>query len=212
MLKKYRHTSAKYFIYFLVYVAVLELIGAYPRYLSDYDFLSDIKAVFKGTLFERNYWWYTIFWGLGSVMFYSFYFMKILNTKFYIKIIKFSSIMFFLSSIIYISTHWSELFNSTMIFIEVFGATIIMLCVILYYIEMLKSDKILMFYKSIHFYICSIILIWRLVTTPVVFYSIYFSLADWDFIFLRWQIFLFANIFMYCSFTIALIWCKPQSD
>ncbi|MCH7525785.1 MAG: hypothetical protein IIC74_12565, partial [Bacteroidetes bacterium] len=132
MLKKYRHTSAKYFIYFLVYVAVLELIGAYPRYLSDYDFLSDIKAVFKGTLFERNYWWYTIFWGLGSVMFYSFYFMKILNTKFYIKIIKFSSIMFFLSSIIYISTHWSELFNSTMIFIEVFGATIIMLCVILY--------------------------------------------------------------------------------
>ncbi|RMZ50932.1 hypothetical protein EB822_06015 [Flavobacteriaceae bacterium PRS1] len=77
---------------------------------------------------------------------------------------------------------------------------------------MLQSETILSFYKSINFYISSTILIWWLVITPLVFFQIYFLNVDWSFIILRWQIYLFMNIFMYSSFTIALIWCKPQND
>lgn len=211
LVKKYRDSSVKYFIYFLVYIAILELIGGYPTYLANYDFLKDYKIAVKGTFLERNYWWYNIFWEIGSVLFYSFYFINILKTKFYIKLIKFTSITFFLSSIIYIAIHWSELFTTTIPFNSIFGAIVIMMCVILYFIEILQSNSILMFYKSINFYISSIILIWWLVITPIVFYNIYFSAVDWNFIILKWQIFLFANIFMYSSFTIALIWCKPQN-
>ncbi len=212
LLKKYKHPTTKYFIYFLVYVAILELIGGYPSYFSDYAFLSDFKATFKGTLFQRNYWWYNIFWTIGSPLFYSFYFIKILKTKLFSKIIKFSSTIFFISSIIYIARHWNEFFNSIIVFNQIFGEVIIILCVILYFIEMLQSETILTFYKSINFYISSIILIWWLVITPLVFYQIYFLTEDWTFIILKWQIYLFMNIFMYSSFAIALIWCKAENN
>jgi len=211
LLKKYKNSNTKYFIYFLIYVTILELIGSYPDYLAKYTFLSDIKVALEGTLFESNYWWFSIFWKIGSALFYSFYFIKILKTKLYIKMIKLSSILFFISSIIYIAINWSDFFISTLPFISIFGATIIILCVIFYFLEMLQSDTILTFYKSINFYISTTILIWWLVITPIVFYDVYFSTADWNFVILKWQIYLLMNIFMYSSFTIALIWCKPQN-
>lgn len=212
LLNKYKYSATKYFIYFLVYVAIVELIGAYPRYFATYDFLNEFKTAFKGTLFEHNFWWYNIFWVIGSALFYSFYYIKILKTKLYIKIIKFSSILFFVSSIIYIAMHWHAFFNSSISFIRVFGAMIVLLCVILYFMEVLQSDKILIFYRSINFYISATIFIWWLVITPLTFYNVYYSTADWTFIILRWQIFLMMNIFMYLTFTIVLIWCKPQND
>jgi len=212
LLKKYRHSSAKYFIYFLVYVAIIELIGGYPLYFAKNEFLSEFKTAVKGTLFEKNYWWYNIFWTIGSALFYSFYYIKILKTKFYTKIIKFGGILFFLSSLTYITTHWSDFFNSTIVFNQIFGAVIVILCVVLYFIEMLQSETILGFYKSINFYISSVVLIWWLVITPLVFYNIYFSAVDWNFIILKWQIYLMMNIFMYSSFTIVLLWCKQEND
>ena len=212
LFNRYKHSAARYFIFFLVYVSLVELIGSYPGCFAKYEFLSDFKDAVKGTVFERNRWWFTIFWTIGSAMFFSFYYRKVLKTKLYIKIIKFSSILFFISSIIYIATHWYAFFNSSISFIRIFGAFVIILCVILYFIEILKSDTILTFYKSIDFYISTTLLIWFLVTTPLVFYDVYSSTADWDFVILKWQIKLFANIFMYSTFTIALIWCKPQNN
>ena len=77
---------------------------------------------------------------------------------------------------------------------------------------MLQSYKVLNFYNELYFYISSAFLIWYLITTPLIFYQIYFSTADWSFIFLKWQIFLFANVFMYLTFTFALIYCKPEKE
>jgi len=47
--------------------------------------------------FQSNYWWYNIFWTIGSALFYSFYFGKILKTKLFSKIIKFSGMLFYVS-------------------------------------------------------------------------------------------------------------------
>jgi hypothetical protein len=44
----------------------------------------------------------------------------------------------------------------------------------------------------------------------LVFYDIYNTNGDWNFIFLKWQIYLSANVFMYLTFTFALIFCKPD--
>ena len=96
--------------------------------------------------------------------------------------------------------------------LAVLGAFIILLCISFYFIEILNSDKVLNFYKSINFWISITLLIWWLVITPLVFYDIYFSAVDWNFIILKWQIYLMMNIFMYTSFTIALIWCKPENN
>ncbi len=212
MLKKYKHSTVKYFIYFLGYVAIIELIAAYPRYFANYDFLSEYKAAFRGTLFEKNYWWYNIFWTIGSALFYAFYFTKIIKTKRFKTVIKYCTAIFLVSVITNSILNFDLFFISSMPFNKTVAAAIILLCTTLYFTEILQSEKILTFYKSINFFISATIFIWFLILTPVVYYNIYFSTADWNFIVLKWQLFLSMNIFMYLTFTFALIWCKPQND
>ncbi len=206
--KKYKHTPIKYFVFFLCFIAIAEL-------LSLYTYLVKNEGLFwflNGTLLQRNYWWGTLYWTIGSVMFYSFYFSKVIKTSNYLLILKFSRYLFLAFSLIYIITHLDEYFIRSFPAINISGAIVIFMCVFLYFIELLQSNKILKFHKSISFYISSVILIWWLIITPLVFYQVYFNNVDWNFIFLKWQIYLFANIFMYLTFTFALIWCKKESD
>lgn len=209
--KKYKVTAVRYFIWFLVYVVIIELIGGYPRYVRDYPFLSSIEAILKDTKFERNFWWFTFFWNIASAVFYSFYFRKVIKSNKFISIIKYSTLLFVACSIIYIGLYWDAFFVSSLSFINIFGTSIILMSIMFYFIEILQSDKILSFHKSINFIISAVLLIWFLIITPLVFYQMYYSTADWIFVFSRRMIYLFTNIFMYSSFTIALIWCKPQN-
>ena len=144
------------------------------------------------------------------MLFYSFLFRKIISKEISNKVIKYSTFVFLLFSICSIALNYNSFFNESLRIINVFGTIIILMSVILYFIEMLKSESVLNFYKSLYFYIGAVIFIWWLIITPIVFYEIYFSTSDWNFVFLKWQIFLFANVFMYLTFTFALIYCKPE--
>ena len=206
--KKYKPTAAKFFIYFLVYLALCDFVSNYPRYVKDDGWFSFLK----GTVFVKNYWWATLYWKIGAIMFFAFYYCKILKIAIFKKAIKIAAFSFLLFSIGYIAFNWDDYFIMFFPAVDVFGAFIIFLCTVCYFIEVLKSDKILTFYKSLNFYISFAIFIWWLIITPLVFYDVYMSRLDWNFIFLRWQIYLIANITMYLTFTFALIWCKPKND
>ncbi|AUP77518.1 hypothetical protein C1H87_01790 [Flavivirga eckloniae] len=212
--KRYKFTAAKYFIYFLAYLTICDFFSFYTRYVSPgkvFDFLI-------GSVFEKNHWWSTLFWGIGAILFFGFYYHKILENKAFKNIVKYSSYSFLFFSIVYIALNWDKYFNSFFPVISIFGAVIIFLCAVLYFIETLQSDNILTFYRSLNFYISAAIFVWWLIITPLDFYDIYFTYEvgnpnrDWDFIFLRRGIYLFANIFMYLTFTFALIWCKPENN
>ncbi|GFZ85924.1 hypothetical protein GCM10011531_16520 [Aquaticitalea lipolytica] len=205
-LKKYKTTAAKYFIYFLVYAFFVDLLGGYPRFLRTFN----LSYLIENSVIKANYWWFTIFWNIGAVLFYSFLFRKIISKEISNKVIKYSTFVFLLFSICSIALNYNSFFNESLRIINVFGTIIILMSVILYFIEMLKSESVLNFYKSLYFYIGAVIFIWWLIITPIVFYEIYFSTSDWNFVFLKWQIFLFANVFMYLTFTFALIYCKPE--
>ncbi|SFZ94268.1 hypothetical protein SAMN05428642_10436 [Flaviramulus basaltis] len=206
--KKYKHTPAKYFIYFLIYIGICDFLGIYTYYIKNNGFLSFLE----GTPFERNYWWSGLYWKVGAVVFFAFYYNKILqNTKFK-SIIEYTAYTFLLFSICYIIINFDAFFISSLRVLNIFGALIIFLCTFLYFTEILLSDRILKVFKSLNFYISVTIFIWWLVITPLVFFEIYNSTSDWNFVFLKWQIFLFLNIFMYITFTFALICCKPQND
>lgn len=205
---KYKHTPIKYFIYFLVGVLFLELIGSYPRYLKSLE-----VNWLEGTLFEQNYWIYTIFWKVGSVLFMVFFFRKILRNAKSKMILKYLAILFLLSTIIYYTFNFKKLFlHFSPYFVDLSGALIVLLCASFYFVEVLQTDKILSFYKSIDFYISATIFVWWLIVTPIIFYNIYYSASDWNFIVLKWQLYLSANIFMYLTFSFALLWCKPQKN
>ncbi|SFZ94274.1 hypothetical protein SAMN05428642_10439 [Flaviramulus basaltis] len=206
--KKYKLTAAKYFIWFLIYLSVCDFLGSYVKYINKDDFLSFLK----GTIFVRNFWWTTAYWEIGAVLFFAFYYSQILKTKVFKTIITYCALIFLVFSILYIIFHWDDYFTRFFPIISILGAVIIFLSTIFYFIETLLSNKILTFYKSINFYISVAIFIWWLILTPLVFYDIYNSYNDWNFIFLKWQIYLFANVIMYTTFTFALISCKPEKD
>ncbi len=211
LLNRYKDTFVKYFIYFLIYVVILvEFIGGYPRVFVNYEFLNSFVSFIRGTVFERNYWWYTIFWFIGSALFFSFYYQKKLSNNNFRKTLKYITSFFIISSLLYMIIYWSDFYSAFSNYINFFSTGIILLCVIFYFIELLQNDTIIEFNKSILFYISIALLIWLLITTPIAFYNIYFRAEDWNFVILQWQIYLFSNFFLYGMFTFALIWCRPK--
>ncbi|MEP5338316.1 MAG: hypothetical protein ABJL44_09865 [Algibacter sp.] len=205
---KYKFTAAKYFIWFLWYLSIGDQLGSYVQYIGDSNFLHFLK----GTVFAWNYWWYTLFWEIGAILFFTFYFYKILRNKKFSSIVKFLGIAFFVVSVSVIVFNLDQFFTGYFDSINIIGAFIIFIVVIFHFIEILNSNVILSFHKSINFYISGTILIWWLVTTPLVFYEIYNFNRDLNFNLLKKEIYLLANLFMYLTFTFALIWCKPQKD
>ena len=192
-----------------MYLSVCDFIGSYVHYIKNDGFLNFLE----GTVFIRNFWWSTLYWKIGAILFFSFYYYYyILTYEKFKRIVKYSGYFFLAFSIVYILFNWDDYFVQFFPIISILGAIIVFLCTIFYFFETLESDKILTFYKSINFYISAAIFIWWLIITPLVFYDIYNSHYDWNFIFLKWQIYLFANILMYSTFTFALIWCKPEND
>lgn len=208
--KKFKKTEVRYFIYFLVYIAIIELIGSYPRYFYNYEFLNPLKKFVSGTWIEKNYWWYNIFWGLGAPLFYVTYFMTVIKVKNYKRVLYWCRLLFLIATFLYIAFNIQEFVGSSIKFNIIFGAVVVLISVSLFFLEVLQNEKILSVFRSINFYIAVVIFIWFLVLTPLKFYDVYFSTADWNFIFLKGQIYLSMNVFMYLAFTLALIFCKSE--
>ncbi|TYB76420.1 hypothetical protein [Bizionia myxarmorum] len=204
--KKYRYTTAKFFLFFLIYVFICELLSRYT-----YQIFEGPLYFLEDTVFEKNSWWSTLYWNIGSVLFFSFFYHSLVEKDKFKKLIRWMCIGFLVLAAFIISTNFKRYFHTMFPSLLITGGLVVLTCVCLYFYELLQSDKILNFYKSIYFYISTTIFVWWLITTPLIFYNVYFTTADWNFIILKWQIFLFANMFMYLTFSFALLWCKPET-
>lgn len=182
----------------------------YPSFIKD-DFIKKHQGSLWGLILQSNHWLYSIFWTLGGSLFFSYYFRLNFQNEKHKRIVKYLTVLFILSFAIYYATHFEKLF-SDFIFIpvDIFSAVLVATCSILYLMELMQSDKIVYFYRSINFYISTVILIWWLISTPINFFNEYFHINDIDFITLQWLIYLIINVMMYLSFTFALIFCQPR--
>lgn len=206
--KKFKDTAVKYFIYFLGYILLVEIVGRYKNYMSFWpiNYLED-------TRFEENWWWYTLSWKIGAILFYAYYYQKIIRSKKFSSFLKYTSVAFLVVSLGVILIQWEAFFKGYFALINVMGMIVIFLCIVFYFTEMLRSDKVLTFYKSFSFYFSSALLIWWLINTPLVIYSSYYAtVSDIEYKNLRKLILLFCNIFMYITFTFAFIWCNPKTE
>ena len=210
--KKYKKTTARFFVYFLIGAALVDFFGKYPSYFAKVEGFKPLFFLIKDTVFINNYWWYTIFWTIGTSLFFSYYFRRILINKRFTQILKYASVLLVVVSLCYLFLDWRFFMGSFVIPIIILNFIIIILSSSFYLIELLNSEQILSFYKSLNFYIAIVILIWWLITTPLAFYDMYMNTSDWNYILLKVKIILLSNIFMYLTFTFALIWCKPQNN
>lgn len=90
------------------------------------------------------------------------------------------------------------------------GTLILVLCILAYYYEMLKSSSILYFYRDVAFYISIGVLIRYLVVPPLYIYNKYFSLSSPEFVEIHSIIMSIANLFMYGMFIIGFIVCSGR--
>lgn len=207
---KYRQTPVKYFIYFLWYVFILECIGGYTVYVYKYESLSHIKAYLSNTWMEHNDWWYTINWTIGGSLFYTFYFRSLLTSSKLKKVLKYLAFIFIAFSIVNIIIQWEDFFVTTITEISLFATILTVLSILFYLIEVLKSEKILNFYRSVNVYISLSVLLWTVTIAPLAFFSMYFNQQDWSYVYMRTNIIFFANVFLYTTFAVGLKVSNPE--
>ena len=109
VMHKYKQTTVKYFIYFLVFVLVTELLGSYARILN---YFGNYHLI-ENTLFKFNFWWHTLAWYIGSAIFFAWYYKKLLINEFLRKILQYALYLFLAISIISIAINFKHFFEGT---------------------------------------------------------------------------------------------------
>ena len=92
-----------------------------------------------------------------------------------------------------------------MIYTEVINLVIILFLVSTYFMQLINSEKLVVFYKALPFYVIVAVFVFTITTTPLVFFERYFNLSDPDYISLKYVVNFFAIIFMYGLIGIGII-------
>lgn len=204
---KFKKTKTKYFIYFLIYIFFVEIIGASLIYFPTFPIIKLIRSFGISSI---N--WYNLFWFFGSILFVLFYFHSLIKLKQFKLIIKIVTVLFSLIMLGHFTLYFDVFMISHPKIYQFLGLLATFICISLYFIEFLNSDSILHVFKTFGFYASLGLFVWWLIITPVIFFNNYNTVSDWNFVNLKRQIFLFANILMYSTFAFALVFCKPEIE
>lgn len=187
--KKFRDTHWKWFIYFLLFIALSELFSFFVlcNFIKFRGYFYDFFVIPIEFLF--------LFWLYGY---------KSLNKK---KLFWISVIIYTLSLFPYFIFGEYTLVNSLNYIV---GTFLLSFMIILEYDKQIKSDAILKFKENMMFYINTAVGLFFVGTLPFfAFHSLIWKDAViWNNYYL---FFMLTNILMYTLFSIALLWGKPNT-
>lgn len=208
IIRSYRSSFVlKVFVGYLWFMICVETIGFYPAYayFSDYTSLSFIKD----TPFERNFWLYNIHKIVSSMAYLSFFICQLEERK--LRRIFWILLGFFTISSVLNLIFSGVFFVRHSTYTTVLGTIFLVILILVYYYELLRSNRILDFYNDYIFYISVGALVWHLSVTPLFIYNNYFSLQSPDFIILHSWILRMANIFLYGNIIMGF-WLSYRKD
>ncbi len=197
----------KYFVWYLWVTCAVETLGFYApvAYFSDYAYFSFVQD----TSFKSNYWLYNSF-SIFSISFYCLYFIsyikssikkKGLTTLVYIYVI-YSIAHFFMTDGFFEGYSQVILFSGTLLLI---------LHVLMYYFDLLRSDQLMNVKYLLPFYVSIGALVFHICVTPIFLLSNYFSSENSLFVKLRVNVLLYANIFLYSTYTLGFLICSKKN-
>ncbi|WP_339611483.1 hypothetical protein, partial [uncultured Planktosalinus sp.] len=165
----------------------------YPSiaYFSDYKYFSFVE----GTKFSSNHWLYNI----TTLIYFCFlilYFRALIEIKFWRKFLKVALYPFVIISFLdfFINdTFFTE--NSKFIFFT--GVLLLVISILVYYFELLKTDKIFSLKYNLSFYFSIGLLLFYVSIAPLLLLSNYYVSANEDFVEARELIVIYGNIFLY---------------
>lgn len=196
---KYKHTNLKYFLYLLWYITITEFLGWYIRITGNMAYIDENGLVY-------NKWLYNI---LNLVLFCTVYiiYYRQLKTQLFKKWIKTFIIMFLIIHFI----NWVFIQNfirEGAVLPRIIGSIFLIISIIFYFIELLRSEKIVVFHRLLLFWISVGLLLFYTGTIP-------FTLKWNGYMIIRGihELFLIVYILaiiMYLTFTFGFIWSKKE--
>ena len=196
---KYRNTSFKYLLFVLWLIVIVEIVGSF--YVEWNIYYMDESGV------KYNLGLYNLLYLIVYPAFYFIYF-KALHNKRHRNAIK----VFFVCFIIISLINWvfiQNFFTEYSKYPDIIGSIFLTICVIFHFIELLKSEKIIRFHRSISFWISVGVLIYYTSNIPFTVVVNTYAIADIT----VQKIFLINHILavaMYLIFTFGFIWSKKE--
>jgi hypothetical protein len=198
--------STRWLVIFLWVTVAVEFTSSYAviAYFSDYKYFSFVKD----TPYADNKWLFNIYIILNFTFFIH-YCGSYLKGELIKRIVKYSVISYFLASIGYLLVK-DVYFTETSLFSAIVGTLLLFVVIILFYFQLLKSDKILNLKYFLPFYISIGVLMFNLCITPLDIFSEFYSKENIPFWKFKNIVFLLSNLFMYSSFILGFIICRRK--
>lgn len=184
---KYKHTALKYLPFLLSYLFLLELFGVYLYHQLGYNNL------FYNIL---NVWFY----GYFLYVFYSF-----LNKPQYKTLVGLISIGY-VAALGY-DLWYYDIVTEALLISYITGGCCIIICVVLYFLEMLNSPRVLSVRQDLMFWFGIGLLLFYVGYIPIKITRLAFSTTDNIFMFLKIMHYILIVI-LYGSITAGLVWKK----
>ena len=198
---KYKHTSLKYFLFLLWYITLTEFTG---WYVIENEILPLIFLDENGV--KYNLWMYNL---LRFITFNTLFFIyyNYLNSKIFKKWIKIFAIIYISICIINWSFIQSFIWEKSEI-PKIIGSIFLIITIVFYFIESLKSEKIVLFHKRLLFWISIGLLLFYTGTIPFALkYNTYMLIPGIHKLFLIiWILALILNLI----FTLGFIWSDKE--
>lgn len=197
-LSRTKNELYRIFVQYLWLTFTVEVIGLYKRGLQ-YNYDYEWFIAIKNSVFCDNHWLYNIYSYLAIGIIGVFY-SGIISSRLSKIVIRTILILYSLFVLIYFLTT-DAFFFKELPYDMLISTVIICIYVILYFIELMKSDSLLDFYKLPSFYISIGLMLWYICVMPLIIYDEYFLAINTDFLIFRYLLLLFLNIFTYLCFT-----------
>lgn len=207
-LKKVKATvSEKLFVAFLWITVFFEILGSYSgfAYFSNYTVFGFVKE----TPFRNNYWLSNIYILLNNLVYIYFFGTKLKN-KWAKNSISGVSVIMILAVLIDFAS--SDFYTEISRVSTIFGSLLVLSTILLFYLELLASEKLLALRYDLSLYISVIILIYTLCISPLDYLSNYFKTSTGNHLFVSFRVYtlLILNILLYLTFTFAFIVCSKK--
>ncbi|WP_040280092.1 hypothetical protein [Psychroserpens damuponensis] len=207
-IRKNKNSVIKIFVIYLWITFIIEVVALYT-YVMQHNYDYNWFIAIKNSNFCNNRWLYNIysFLAIGLIgLFYS----NLMSTKLFRNIIRVVFI-FFSVFVFMFFTLTDAFFARSIPYAFVLGTVVICLYVILYFIELMRSEELLNFKKMPSFYISIALLLWYLCATPLFIFDSYFKAVNTDFVNFRNVFLLIINIFTYLCFTFGFWYSLKKS-
>ena len=198
---KYKHTYLKYFLYLLWFITFSEFFATYISNHQVKTFLYfDKKDI------SYNHWIYNILDSVSFLVYYYIFYKATITKKFKFWIKNFAGtyIIFSIVNWIFIQNFLSEMQS----YLFIIGAIFLIISILFYFIELLKSEKVLIFHKNILFWISTGLLLYYAGNIPFAAESNGYALIPG--IHKLFLIVSILSIIMYLIFTFGFIWSKKE--